>query len=87
MSSVLVIDDDLALCRIIQRMLSDGYKVQISQSVAEPSRPSIKNLLYVYVLDYKLPDGSGLDIAERIGRRAAKLPIIIISGYDGSAVG
>jgi FixJ family two-component response regulator len=52
-----------------------------------PSRPSIKNLLYVYVLDYKLPDGSGLDIAERTGRRAAKLPIIIISGYEGSAVG
>jgi DNA-binding NtrC family response regulator len=35
MSSVLVIDDDLALCRIIQRMLSAGYKVQTSQSVAD----------------------------------------------------
>jgi PleD family two-component response regulator len=34
-SSVLVVDDDLALCRIIQRMLSDGYKVQTSQSVTE----------------------------------------------------
>jgi DNA-binding NtrC family response regulator len=34
-SNVLVVDDDLALCRIIQRMLSDGYKVQTSQSVTE----------------------------------------------------
>jgi CheY-like chemotaxis protein len=32
------------------------YKVQISQSVADA----------VLLLDYKLPQGSGLDVAERI---------------------
>ena len=34
--NVLVVDDDLAVCRILHRMLSDEeYQVQISQSVAD----------------------------------------------------
>ena len=35
-SNVLVVDDDNAVCRIVQRMLSDEqYQVQTSQSVAD----------------------------------------------------
>jgi FixJ family two-component response regulator len=34
----------------------------------------------------KLPDGSGLDVAERIRSKGSEAPIILISGYDGSAL-
>jgi DNA-binding NtrC family response regulator len=35
-ANVLVVDDDIALCRIVNRMLSDEqYTVQTSQSVAD----------------------------------------------------
>ena len=37
-------------------------------------------------MDYKLPDGSGLDVAERIRSKWGATPIILISGYDPSAV-
>jgi FixJ family two-component response regulator len=37
-------------------------------------------------VDYKLPDGSGLDVAERIRSKWGATPIILISGYDPSAV-
>jgi FixJ family two-component response regulator len=37
-------------------------------------------------MDYKLPDGSGLDIAEQIRSKCGAAPIILISGYDPSAV-
>jgi FixJ family two-component response regulator len=36
------------------------------------------------VMDYKLQDGSGLDIAERIRSKWGAAPIILISGYDRS---
>jgi DNA-binding NtrC family response regulator len=85
--SVLVVDDDLALCRIIQRMLCDAqYKVQTSQSVADALKAIDQKSFDVYVMDYKLPDGSGLDVAERIRAKGNETPIILISGYDGSAV-
>jgi len=38
------------------------------------------------VMDYKLPDGSGLDVAERVRSKWGATPIILISGYDPSAV-
>ena len=86
-ANVLVVDDDIAVCRILHRMLSDErYQVQISQSVADALRCVEEKLSDVYVMDYKLPDGTGLDVAERIRSKGSDAPIILISGYDASAV-
>jgi DNA-binding NtrC family response regulator len=85
--NVLVVDDDIAVCRIVNRMLSDEqYKVQMSQSVAHALGLVEQKPFDVYVMDYKLPDGSGLDVAERIRLKWGATPIILISGYDPSAV-
>jgi DNA-binding NtrC family response regulator len=86
--SVLVVDDDVAVCRIVNRMLSDEhYQIQISQSVVEALSAIERKAFDVYVLDYKLPDGTGLDVAERIRSKGSDSPIILISGYDPGAVG
>jgi two-component system, NtrC family, response regulator HydG len=85
--NVLVVDDDMAVCRILQRMLNDEqYQVQISQSVADAQEVIEQKPFDVYVMDYKLPDGTGLDLAERIRSKGSEAPIILISGYDPSAV-
>ena len=48
-------------------MLSDEQcKVQTSQSVADALGAIEQKAFDVYVIDFKLPDGSGLDVAERI---------------------
>jgi len=84
---ILVVDDDIAICRIVHRMLSDEhYRVQTSQSVANALGAVEQKSFDVYVLDYKLPDGSGLDIAERIRSKWGAVPIILISGYDSTAI-
>src|SRR6202035_3338338 len=86
-TNVLVVDDDIAVCRILHRMLSDeGYEVQISQSVADALQHIEAKAADVYVMDYKLPDGTGLDLAERIRSKGSAAPIILMSGYDASAV-
>jgi two-component system, NtrC family, response regulator HydG len=35
----------------------------------------------LYVLDYKLRDGCGLDIADRVRSKGSQAPIILLSGY------
>ena len=86
-TSALVLDDDMAVCRILHRMLSEEqYKVETSQSVADALAVIEKKPFDVYVMDYKLPDGSGLDVAERVRSKWGPAPIILISGYDPSAV-
>ena len=86
-ANVLVVDDDIAVCRIVHRMLSDEeYDVQAAHSVADALGAIEQKAFDVYVLDYKLPDGSGLDVAERIRSKWGATPIILISGYDPGAV-
>jgi two-component system response regulator HydG len=86
-ADVLVVDDDIAVCRIVHRMLSDGqYEVRAAHSVADALGAVEQKAFDVYVLDYKLPDGSGLDVAEGIRSKRGATPIILISGYDPSTV-
>jgi DNA-binding NtrC family response regulator len=85
--NVLVVDDDIAICRILHRMLSnEHFNVQTSQSVADALGAVEGEPFDVYLLDYKLPDGSGLDVAERIRSKWGASSIILMSGYDPSAV-
>ena len=82
-TNVLVVDDDVAICRIVRRMLSnERCDVQMSQSVAGAHEAIEQKPFDVYVLDYKLPDGSGLDVAEWIRSKRDAAPIIFMSGYD-----
>jgi DNA-binding NtrC family response regulator len=86
-TNALVVDDDIAVCRILHRMLSEEqYKVETSQSVADALAAVEQKPFDLYVMDYKLPDGSGLDVAERVRSKWGATPIILISGYDPSAV-
>jgi DNA-binding NtrC family response regulator len=86
-NNVLVVDDDHAVCRIVQLMLSnEQYQVQTSQSVADALEAIERKPFDAYVIDYKLPDGSGLDVAERIRCKGSEAPIILMSGYDTSSV-
>ena len=86
-TNVLVVDDDIGICRIVHRMLSNEQcNVQMSQSVASAREAINQKSFDAYVLDYKLPDGSGLDIAEWIRSKRSAAPIIFMSGYDPGAV-
>jgi two-component system response regulator HydG len=86
-SQVLVVDDDEAFCRIVDQMLSgDEYEVRATNSVAAALELIEQESFDVYVLDYKLPDGSGLDVARRIREKRGSAAIILMSGYDSSAV-
>jgi DNA-binding NtrC family response regulator len=86
-ADILVVDDDIAVCRIVHRMLSDmEYDIQTVHSIADALGAVEQKSFDVYLLDYKLPNGSGLDVAERIRSKWGATPIILISGYDPSAV-
>jgi DNA-binding NtrC family response regulator len=86
-TDILVVDDDIAI-RILHRMLSEEqYNVETSRSVADALVAIEQRPFDVFVIDYKLPDGSGLDVAERIRSKWGATPIILISGYDTSLFG
>jgi DNA-binding NtrC family response regulator len=81
-ATVLVVDDEIEVCKILDRMLSiDQCEVRISHSVTEAIALIEEKLFDLYVVDYKLGDGCGLDIADRIRSKGSQAPIILLSGY------
>jgi DNA-binding NtrC family response regulator len=81
--SVFVLDDDVGICRILNRMLSlEEYEVRTSQSVEEAVTAIDEKSFDAYLLDYRLRDGTGLDVAERLRSKGSSAPIILMSGYD-----
>jgi DNA-binding NtrC family response regulator len=81
--SVLVLDDDPGVCRILNRMLSlEEYDVRTSQSVEDAVAAIEEKPFDAYLLDYLLRDGTGLDVAERLRSKGSSAPIILMSGYD-----
>jgi two-component system, NtrC family, C4-dicarboxylate transport response regulator DctD len=85
--SVLVLDDDTAICRIVSQMLSlESYQVRTSQSIEEAVAAIKGKPFDAYILDHRLREGSGLDVAERLRADGSNAPIILISGYDVTGV-
>jgi DNA-binding NtrC family response regulator len=81
-ATVLVVDDEVEVCRILDRMLrTDQYQVQTSHSVAEALAAIEEKQFDLYIVDYKLQDGCGLDVAERIRSKGSEAPILLLSGY------
>src|SRR4030081_1745353 len=81
--SVFVLDDDAGICRILNRMLSlEEYEVRTSQSVEEAVTAIEEKSFDAYLLDYRLQDGTGLEVAERLRSKGSSAPIILMSGYD-----
>lgn len=78
---LLVVDDDNALGQMLAWDLEElGYRVHKVGDVRsaleglETLRPDL------VLLDYRLPDGNGLDILERLNRFTPTPPAIVISG-------
>jgi two-component system response regulator AtoC len=77
---ILLIEDDAPLRESIRKFLErSGYRAAESGTLAEAARLLGQEAFDLLLLDLKLPDGSGMDILERFGRRYAQR-ILVLTG-------
>jgi two-component system, NtrC family, response regulator HydG len=75
------VDDDEAVRAMLTSLLyQENYEVETTKSVADALEAIEQTPFDVYVMDFKLPDGTGLDVAERIRSKGSRAPIILMSG-------
>ncbi len=83
MPRVLVIDDDPGLAEVIELLLSrEGCHALHAGTVKEGLERVADSSPDVVVTDLKLPDGTGLDVVERVRAGNAQLPLILITSYS-----
>jgi CheY-like chemotaxis protein len=83
---VLVVDDDPAVCKSFDRVLtSKGYAVITATSGEEALHKLDEEKYDVIYTDIRMPGMSGLEVAETVKARRPWTPVVIITGYGTDA--
>jgi two-component system, OmpR family, response regulator MprA len=81
---ILVVDDDLAVCRSIDRALRlEGYEVDTVASGGEALEAVASTSPDALVLDLQLPDLDGLAVCRRIRESGDDIPILMLTARHG----
>jgi two-component system response regulator HydG len=83
MSKILVIDDDLVICNLLEKFLAkNGYEVKTAFTSASAFE-AIENETYDIVLtDFRLDNTDGKKILKRVKEKSPGTQVIIITGYS-----
>ena len=76
---VLCIEDDADTCRMIAAVLAPGYEMVSALSSAEAWHLYNDGPFSLVIMDYRLGDGDGVALCERIRRQDYQTPIIFIT--------
>lgn len=79
-STILVVDDDLRICRLIQRYLEqEGYRIYTARSGEEMRQILVEVSVDLVLLDVRLPDEDGFTLAKELGS-LPNLAVIMVTG-------
>ena|ERR1043166_6003949 len=78
---ILYVDDHEDSAEMLKLMLSsEDYEVQIAQSMEEALAKTKTQEFDLYVLDKRLPDGSGTDLCRLLAAATPDVPCILYTG-------
>lgn len=86
MARILIVDDDEVIAEIVSELLSEnGHMVSAIYNGNEAVSATIASAPDLLILDYELPDRSGLDILRTLREMPAfvDLPIMMLTGKRG----
>ncbi|MBI5887709.1 MAG: response regulator [Deltaproteobacteria bacterium] len=87
MGRILVVDNDSDMCQLISETLTDeGHSVDVAYD-GEAGLEGMRTTAYdLVILDYKLPDISGIKVLEDARGMRTALRAVMISAYGNAAV-
>ncbi|MDF2457280.1 MAG: DNA-binding response regulator [Cytophagaceae bacterium] len=82
MKNILVVDDDITFCMMLQSYLSkQGYQVFTTQKAEEGLRIIRSQSIDLVLSDYRMPDKNGIELLEDIKKTHPQVPVIIMTSY------
>ena len=79
---ILIVDDEENIGRSLRMILErEGYAVNVCRSVMEFRGHPDATRADAYLLDMKLPDGSGIDLLRTVRQNGGPAPAVMISGH------
>lgn len=79
---ILVIDNELALCKMLEAILSDeGYQITYFTDPLEAVEQFVPGMCSLVISDVKMPGIDGLEVLKIIKERDDSVPVLMITGY------
>lgn len=83
MPELLIIDDDVSFCRLLERFLvQKSYGVQTAFSGGEALNKINNRHFDLVMTDLRLPDTDGLELLVKIKSKMPQTPVILMTGYS-----
>lgn len=79
----LLIEDDLALGRVLQKIVAGRYHADWVRRLQDADRMLTDSSYDILLLDLGLPDGDGLDWLARLRKSNSDIPVLILTARDG----
>jgi two-component system response regulator FixJ len=80
--TVYVVDDDADVLGSLRFLLeTDGFSVRTFRTGEALLNAVRSTKVDCFVIDYKMPDMNGIDLARRLRNRDVAAPVILITGY------
>jgi two-component system, LuxR family, response regulator FixJ len=80
--TVYVVDDDADVLGSLRFLLeTDGFQVRTFRNGTSLLSAVRGSAVDCFVIDYKMPDMNGIDLAGRLRNRDIAAPVILITGY------
>lgn len=80
---IVVVEDEKELCESLKLLLTEkGYEIVTAGSCGEADKFIGNPQIDMFLLDVKLPDGSGFDICRKIRKSSEEVPVIFLTSCD-----
>jgi len=78
---ILCVDDHFDTSEMLQTLLAgEDYEVQTAATVEEARRLAVESEFDLYVLDKRLPDGTGLELCQQLQDLTPNVPCMFYTG-------
>ena len=79
--TVLLVDDNRDLLQFLERLMAEsGWDLIVAESASEARRIVAKRKPNAALLDYMLPDGNGVELAQQLKQQIPNLQVIMMTG-------
>jgi ATP-dependent Clp protease ATP-binding subunit ClpA len=79
--TVLLVDDNRDLLQFLERLMAEsGWELMAAESASEARKMVAKRKPNAALLDYMLPDGNGVELAQQLNRIVPNMQIIMMTG-------
>lgn len=83
MLKILLIEDDVSFCKLLEKFLTkNAYAVITSYTAVEARNALKKETFHLILTDLRLPDSDGIELLMEIKTEFPNIPVILMTGYS-----